>query len=97
MQLHNEYISAPIHRVLSASIKIVMECGHLYSLDGLSNTVLSQSCILEVAPTMGIVGRKNISGLGVEGGVDKEPPVDSIWLMGQPVVPSPQCPLPTEI
>lgn len=68
MQLHNEYISAPIHRVLSASIKIVMECGHLYSLDGLSNTVLSQSCILEVAPTMGIVGRKNISGMGVEGG-----------------------------
>ena len=68
MQLHNEYISAPIHRVLSVFIKIVMEFGHLYSLAGLSNTVLSQSCILEVTPTMGIVGRKNISGTGVGGG-----------------------------
>ena len=68
MQLHNEYISAPIHRVLSAFIKIVMECGHLYSLDGLSNTVLSQSCILEVAPTMGISGQKEHFRDGCGGG-----------------------------
>ena len=45
-----------------------MEFGHLYSLDGLSNTVLSQSCILEVAPSVRIVGRKNISGMGGRGG-----------------------------
>ena len=59
---------APIRRVLSAFINTVMEFGHLYSLDGLSNTVFSQSCILEVAPSMRIVGRKNISGMGGRGG-----------------------------
>lgn len=51
-------------RVLSVYIEATPGFSCVHSPDGLNSTVLSPGCILEVAPTVGIMGRKYIPRTG---------------------------------
>lgn len=47
---------------------------HIYCSDGFNNMLLSQGCILEMAPTVGMVGRVYVPRIGEK--------VRSLWLPG---------------
>ena len=44
------------HQDLKVSIEALTEFSHMYCPDGLINTLLSQGCVFEMAPTVGRVG-----------------------------------------
>lgn len=61
-----------------------MESRHVYSLDGLNNTLLSQGCIFEVALREGKWGGRMYIPKTEDG--DKEPLTAQVQLTGQPGV-----------
>ena len=63
VQLPDKPIPAPVHQNL-VYIAVLRGFSQEYSPDSLSNTLLSQGCILEGAPSSGTMGRMFISRTG---------------------------------
>ena len=82
----------PTRQNLQVYIETLIGFSHVHSLDGLSNTLLSQGCILETAPRVGIVGIFQ-GQWGV--GWAEEHRIGQVQLTGQPVVTSFGLPPPT--
>lgn len=49
--------TSPFPWILEVYIEALTEFSHILSPDGLSNTLHSQGCVLEIAPSTGMVGR----------------------------------------
>lgn len=56
-QQKDKQISAPAHQNLPSLGRDLMGLSHIHSPDGLYNTLLFQSPVLETAPSIGTVGR----------------------------------------